>query len=561
MGKFDTVKKLMKLVPDEAAQKLLRQDPAKYSEYLKMLDEAYGSKNVRAKNMGFNMDQKYYHGTGNDFSEFDPEKLGSVTGKGPTKEQHWFSSNPEVSDVFADQAAYLNKDREIKLITDPLRHEYSKLLDEIKAASGAPRPQGMFEIGDMGIDRMIDLGDISDDLGKRIKQWKIKKNNAPSEHNISRVSEGANVMPVHLRKDDIPAIDAKGGYWEDYYKDIGNKEIELKNIHEDRPGGGMPMGDSVGITDPSRVRSTHAAFDPRFKNSKNILAGAAGTAIAGTLLGSNQAEAMEPGKYNQNDSVVREAEQKMAEREKLDPGYQTQQPYSKSPLSFIKDGLVGGAELYDNQVANRARAAALAALRGENPITAAIDNKKTEGKEVFKNVREKATDVGMFPQLDNAPGGEERTKKYNEQLDNIGGIAADIAVDPMNIPATKLLKIKSMMTGGADAAKGIENVYRGAELTQDSANALEGALKVGSGGTVGKVARDVKPVESVRSPMKTYTPSEIEHMGSAVSPESLEQARMETNKLSDTLGYWHPDTVKSQQNFNRMLDLMSRSKK
>ena len=97
----ETLSTLEKITTPEVSTSL---QGAEKAEYLKALDEAYGDRAKRAKDLGFG-DETYYHGTGDNFDEFSNDHLGKVNGPGITKNQHWASNNPEVAEVFASQSA------------------------------------------------------------------------------------------------------------------------------------------------------------------------------------------------------------------------------------------------------------------------------------------------------------------------------------------------------------------------------------------------------------------------------------------------------------------------
>ncbi len=301
MGRFE--KLLEKLLAhtgdahvDDAARELLRQDPKKYDQYLRALKAEYGSVAERQALTGHVVDG--YHGTSGDIKQFDNDQLGSITGKGSTKSQHWVTDNPEVAEIFGSQAAAVKQGRKLEELAKPLNEEYNQLLKEIKESNGAPRPQGMFEIGNPGIDRMVKHGEISPELGERIKQYKIKQNDFKDlqykDSYDTHRTQGTNIMPVSIRQENPKVIDAKGGYWQDLHNEIGNGEAQVNNLKEGGPSifGDMPQGTSYGVIDPANIRSKFAAFDPRFKKSRDILAGTAGaTALGATATMGDDSEA------------------------------------------------------------------------------------------------------------------------------------------------------------------------------------------------------------------------------------------------------------------------------
>ncbi len=67
---------------------------------------------VRAQRMGFDTNRVYYHGTTHDIEQFDLDRSGSnmqMTAEGPVV---WFSSDPNVAEIFANKSQWLGDDAE-----------------------------------------------------------------------------------------------------------------------------------------------------------------------------------------------------------------------------------------------------------------------------------------------------------------------------------------------------------------------------------------------------------------------------------------------------------------
>lgn len=64
------------------------------------MDQA--SRIARAKEMGFDPNKTYYHGTAKNFSEFDPKFNGKHTIDSQTNTGHYFSDEPEMANVYAE---------------------------------------------------------------------------------------------------------------------------------------------------------------------------------------------------------------------------------------------------------------------------------------------------------------------------------------------------------------------------------------------------------------------------------------------------------------------------
>lgn len=103
--------------------------------------------------------------------------------------------------------------------------------------------------------------------------------------------QNGNVMPVKIKRRGTSAMELEGGEFN--FSDVDNARMLLDGQPNVTLKGdkGVPsdyekdlVGDTVIVKDPSSVRSVNAAFDPRFKNSGNILAGAAGLTGAGLAM-------------------------------------------------------------------------------------------------------------------------------------------------------------------------------------------------------------------------------------------------------------------------------------
>jgi hypothetical protein len=67
------------------------------------MDEA--SRLARAREMGFDPNLRFYHGTAADFTAFNPEKAVATSGAEPARMGVWAARNPEVAAEFAEMAA------------------------------------------------------------------------------------------------------------------------------------------------------------------------------------------------------------------------------------------------------------------------------------------------------------------------------------------------------------------------------------------------------------------------------------------------------------------------
>lgn len=108
-------------------------------------------------------------------------------------------------------------------------------------------------------------------------------------------SIGSNVMPVRVKGSTITndINEYSPGKVRSALRKAGDENVHFKNMSDTLLDDAEDIGAStLGVKNPANIRSVNAAFDPRFKNSKKILAGAAGAGILGAAtLGGDQAEA------------------------------------------------------------------------------------------------------------------------------------------------------------------------------------------------------------------------------------------------------------------------------
>lgn len=270
MSKLDLLNKLLQQVPTQEAQKALREsNPEKYAEYLKTLDEVYGPVATRQRQMGFDR-QDYYHGTDQAFPAFSRDKLGS----GETRNQIWTSNNPDVANTFAKSKGQNSLLDEYNANKDP------ELVQKIEnALKGSTKRWTGGNLSNREIDTFVKLKELTPNEAKKIKilQDQYDRLTESSLFNKKLSDSGEQIYPLKIRRESGNRIDAQGQNWQDVKEQIGDKEVLVKNIQEDvrSPYSGesiAPVGDSYGVVNPNQLRSKHAAFDPRFKESDDLLA-------------------------------------------------------------------------------------------------------------------------------------------------------------------------------------------------------------------------------------------------------------------------------------------------
>lgn len=263
----------------EAAQAL---QGVERTKYLKALNLAYGDKAKRASDMGFGK-ETYYHGTNKSFNEFDPKQLD----KSITREQFWMSDNPDVANVFAKSKGHNDAGHEFLKIEDDLQPVLKKLQEAY--------PKKLSNMPKRVLNHIVEDGVISPEDALRFQDYnnRLDKLQNSSMFNKTLVDKGEQVYPLKVRRTNTKELDAQGNNWQEVKEGIGNDEILVKNVVEDvRPGYATesiaPLGNSLAVKDPAQIRSTSANFDPRFKDSKNLLAQILGTLGAGKMMSEDE---------------------------------------------------------------------------------------------------------------------------------------------------------------------------------------------------------------------------------------------------------------------------------
>lgn len=359
----------------DTAEKAMALKGAEREAYLKALDEVHGPREQRAKDMGFG-DETYYHGTASDFEKFDNKQLGKVTGSGKTKGQHWFSDNPEVADVFGDQAKFGEAARKARKFE--LSMSWTKLPKEVR------------ELRPYDLDWARKKGFLKDEHIPLLEQkWAHEKAPRQALKSQELGDNEAITYPVKLRKEGIPEIDADGKTWYDSIDKIGSQQIIAKRLREGM--GDFPEGTSAGITEPSRIRSTNAAFDPRFKDSPLLLAGAA--AMPMTMPKEYDPAEVAKSAYNTYDKYVQEPVSKASEYivNKL---IDAQSPDKESAQRLKDSGAAGATKMILEGIADPTNLLA-APLAGGLKLSKRFRQSK-EGQAILQKIAKGAAGEGIM---------------------------------------------------------------------------------------------------------------------------------------------------------------------
>ncbi len=236
-------------------------------QYLTALDLIYGDRQARAKSLGFG--ETMYHGTNKSFAAFNTNNLGE-SGR-LHGEAYFATTSPEVADQFA---------------------QHSAELDYIKNRRQA------HEKMDWDLDGKLEKRWLK--LEKEIARLKdgVKKDrltveaNRVNDQRLDLRYQGQQVIPVRLRIALPYTSDARGAYFDQKRMDrvfLNAKAdladgIYLQNLLDNPSENGDVISDVAAVFNASQIRSTYAAFDPRFADSSLLLAqsGAAKSAPRGS---------------------------------------------------------------------------------------------------------------------------------------------------------------------------------------------------------------------------------------------------------------------------------------
>lgn len=406
------------VVADDAARAALRADPKQYKAYLDNLDAAYGDKATRAREMGFG-DETWYHGSNVPIDKFSKDWQGLNTGAKSAKKGFFFTSDPNTAEDYAEYAnkigttKYSGKKRQafraINEETDKLVKQYGgyELIPDAELKKLKPLEKNLREITELD---EIAQRTNANTMPKHIVEARLKNQN-PLVHDykgeVSRdVSFSDNL--------DSAVEDGKSGVIFKNTQDNLNNRVE----------------DIAAVVEPNQIRSTNAAFDPRFGDSADILA--------------------------------------------FNPSANTPSAYVKNALSSIGNNAI--AKKIVSGIKGALGSEALKPLRDAagdtlQPVAAGLDAINAPRQELINKV---------VPQLDLKRGGDE---SFRESARSTLDLALPDALDL--IPGGRAMKVAGK---GADAAKIADKAIDAAKAADKAIdmNRTAKALKpvAGTGATV-----------------------------------------------------------------------------
>jgi hypothetical protein len=320
MGKFEKLAKFLGAKIDNADDVLRAVDNPELAvslkgperaEYLSALDESFGDRSKRAADMGFGK-RKWFHGTTVDIPEFKSEAKGLSTGAQSAKKGFFFASDPSTASDYAELARERGVIREGDNVTTRFLSEtaddHNDLYDQIKdldferqwrssniskqkerllntksiLKSEMENPRVPERIADLknkieqGENFILQQQKEMDDFAKKIRVL-----------NDVAGSQGQQVGAYRLRGDpsNIHVKNYNGqGYRDTSYADEmakaqeqGKAGVLFRKTYDPADPNNRVKQDIAAVFEPDQVRSVNAAFDPRFKKSPLVLAGAGAT--------------------------------------------------------------------------------------------------------------------------------------------------------------------------------------------------------------------------------------------------------------------------------------------
>ena len=218
--------------------------PKREAQSLDLLSSPPSSDRLqRARDMGFNTDTVYYHGTDQEFTSFAKSKRGSTTGDSDAKLGFFFSSDPAVASSYtSDSINNIDFDKglngALNKLTGGLFEDFSRSVNNVARNLGA---------------------DISPEI------------NSPQ------------VLPVYTKSNNQFTVDAKGAEYSEaqfstYLKSAiksGYDSVLIKNVRDEGFTGGnddaSQASDILVVFSPENIRSVNADFNPEMADSSDLL--------------------------------------------------------------------------------------------------------------------------------------------------------------------------------------------------------------------------------------------------------------------------------------------------
>lgn len=217
------------------------------------------SRLARARQLGFNVERRLYHGTKrSDIEAFSNRMLGTNTRAPSAAQAHFFTDDPRVASAYTERLALTLPDaREIR----PW------------AEANAPELLPDLALWESGRLKGKKLWDLEDRLREAYKN-----------------GQNPNVIPVYARDGNMLEHDFGSGGRDISFDDLlqqaraeGRRGAVFRNVYDlGRNRDGSRIYSNVyALFDPADVRSVFAKFDPARAGEANLLAGTAGATVLG----------------------------------------------------------------------------------------------------------------------------------------------------------------------------------------------------------------------------------------------------------------------------------------
>lgn len=239
------------LIPGAAAVRAVREGP----------DMSAAARMQRAQNMGFDTERVFYHGTGEDFLEFDPLKMGK-TDEGWFGKGFYFSPKPEIANQYA-----AGRSPNVQQVYLKAKNPYDwrkNIGAGMRLGTAEERYAKTKEIIDQGYDA-VDV--YSDQI--KIGQDEMLPDNVFLAIAQRAQSLGDPIMPRSMIESALKSGIDYGDFARHYGNDIASM-MPLERTLMERV-----------VFDPKNIRSINAAFDPARRSSANLMAGVGGAAVLG----------------------------------------------------------------------------------------------------------------------------------------------------------------------------------------------------------------------------------------------------------------------------------------
>jgi hypothetical protein len=260
------------------------------------LDMSQEARMARAREMGFNPDETWYHGTATD-QPIDMFRSGL---NGETHAQHdtpsiFFSDRPDIADQYArstgetlrektsqEMRAAGRSEDEIAQLWDQSRASdnnalWSKYIEQ--SLSGLPPDMARILRGSARAGHDLDAVSLEKEFGKEAADT-YRRNTELAKSVGDFYPEKSAIYPVNARGNMLE-VDANvfGGQFNEIMydqllaraKEQGYDGLKLRNVVDSPTGRGEPSS-VMAVFDPKNIRSKYAAFDPSKSDSANLLA-------------------------------------------------------------------------------------------------------------------------------------------------------------------------------------------------------------------------------------------------------------------------------------------------